>query len=692
MNLPLRDSARILLSTGMDVVTALAPFYLLFLFLPVLKPVLRWLLIIIAGVVLFSAVSVFPQKAGVMTGTVSLAGMIAVALFWFNRYLKGGEPGLICKFSRMATGGIIVGGGYLADTFLSGQHQLTPVLAVAGLGWSAWITGEQDSGGGSIWTEITAPVLTLSALGGYLFLDYFWSLQGQPLWVMENHERVILSLAGLGALLYLPGRILTEKLGDHIQGLTMTPLEKAVSRWEQESGSIILPGDLEKLLEPFPGISFVLIHRHLNSCRYGRWGDEKSSGVLWQDLPFCQDQKAPEDAFIGDIADALAIPGPEEKSIFSVPVGNASPPAGILLFYTEGDAGSQHRTLSRIASLSVLPGSRDPGEQNRSFLTQKCDSSEELIRRMKDVIVKEIPSLDCQVEIMPGRGATPEHSLNENDHTQETNDNSYEITFDGSTFSGRIILKPRGDDFIFEQGDMDWLADLARQGTFVAEKIFLRQQVNAHVEALDRLRDQGDEAVRQKQLSLAGEIHDTIAQELFAARLQVNLITKLLGDAPPDAGEELKTLQYLMEKAQKDARCMISSLRSQGEGQAQEVSERIMELSERLKKQGVAPELRGMDILMDSPRDLQMVVVELLNNMIKHAQCRRCRVHVFKRDSSVGVFAVDDGVGFDQDNPGVGDSFGFQSIKNRCSRIGATVSIRSRIGKGSAFFILCPRI
>ena len=714
LSLPLEDSTENFLAAFADTSCALAPWWLIILFYPGIHRRIRQATIPLSIILLYSAVLLQPGQGSRIAGAVCFSGTITGLILWIGQFVKApGADGQVL-YSQLGKAQVTAGGGYILDLFLSGRLQLSPVLTVAGLAWSAWTVNRNLSPddpkktGGALWGDAVAPVLIIGALGGYCFLDYLKTLQGQPLWTSNNHLKAALVMGGIGAVLYLPGRFLMETLGSHMANLTMTPLEKAVSRWEENPGALVLPDDLDRMLEPFNDLSFTFLYRSRNSAIYRRWM-EKQPAILYYG-----DDSSTHHNDEGKVPEPLKTLLPElPGTTYCLSIKGSPLPRGYLIFNLSGNAPtdiSRRRAFSRIVSISKLPRSERSVNNPVTGLLQNFESPQELSFALGEGLKTVIP-VTCGVLIIQKPGEKPDklplapggkagekstegfekiHSNEPFVFDRETG--SITMAMSGETFRGSIIVNTGLDGFILEEGDREAMLRLSGRASSALDRVNLRRQVNAHLKALGNLQRQGNEAVTRQRLSMAGEIHDTIAQELFAARLQVNLITKLLRNAPPEAEDELKILRDLMEKAQKDARSMISTLRTDSEGESEK--QRVESLIIRLEQKGVTVNTTGLELLEEAPRDLHLVVVEILNNIIKHASPKRCKVRLKTSETptpALILFIADDGAGFDPENSQRGESFGLSSIKNRCTRLGATVKIRSKKGRGSAFLIHCPR-
>jgi len=86
------------------------------------------------------------------------------------------------------------------------------------------------------------------------------------------------------------------------------------------------------------------------------------------------------------------------------------------------------------------------------------------------------------------------------------------------------------------------------------------------------------------------------------------------------------------------------------------------------------------------------IVQEALNNVRKHAQVRRARVRVERKEGCVCVSVQDDGVGFDPARFATpnGLHFGLRGMRERAEGLGGQLEIISAPGQGTCVTALLP--
>lgn len=101
------------------------------------------------------------------------------------------------------------------------------------------------------------------------------------------------------------------------------------------------------------------------------------------------------------------------------------------------------------------------------------------------------------------------------------------------------------------------------------------------------------------------------------------------------------------------------------------------------------PELEGdMKMKMERRRDFYLIFKESVHNLVKYARATKALVRVEVRNKQVIMTITDDGVGFDQNNPGTGN--GLTNMYQRAVRNQGTLDIRSERGKGTTVCLKLP--
>lgn len=206
-----------------------------------------------------------------------------------------------------------------------------------------------------------------------------------------------------------------------------------------------------------------------------------------------------------------------------------------------------------------------------------------------------------------------------------------------------------------------------------------------------------EEAIAEERQRIAREIHDGLAQDLAAVRLQVRRWQALVESDPVEAKMELEELHRLLGEKIREVRRAIFALRPVALddlgfwGALPRFLEEFGEQNQlhvSLSVKGVEGEDRPA-----LPTHLELVLFrilqEALNNVAKHAQARTVWVDLDLPDGIV-LRIRDDGVGFD---PAIllekyrRGHLGLRQMWERVQALGGTMEVRSQPGRGTEIWV-----
>ena len=190
-------------------------------------------------------------------------------------------------------------------------------------------------------------------------------------------------------------------------------------------------------------------------------------------------------------------------------------------------------------------------------------------------------------------------------------------------------------------------------------------------------------AVADERARVAREIHDGLAQYLFAISTHVSTLES---DAPLE--QVLPRLKRASTAAQQEARFAVLALSSAG-GSAR-FDSALRRYIDVLTADG------ELDVDLDVDRQVRLapdeqievfrIVQEGLGNVRRHAGARHVEVSIHQRGGRRVVSVSDDGIGFDETSTSAGQ--GLDNIKLRAEAIEGQLSLRSSPGRGTAIEVV----
>ena len=191
-------------------------------------------------------------------------------------------------------------------------------------------------------------------------------------------------------------------------------------------------------------------------------------------------------------------------------------------------------------------------------------------------------------------------------------------------------------------------------------------------------------AVAEERARVAREIHDGLAQYLFAVSTHASML-----EAGADPAETIPQLKEAALAAQQEARYAILALSSaSGRSPFDAALRRYVDF---LTADGALEVELEIDPSIALGPDEQIevfrIVQEGLANARKHAGAQRAWVEIGERAGERFVVVRDDGVGFELDGRAA-PARGCANMRERAAAIGGALSLRSAPGSGTALEVV----
>ncbi len=190
-------------------------------------------------------------------------------------------------------------------------------------------------------------------------------------------------------------------------------------------------------------------------------------------------------------------------------------------------------------------------------------------------------------------------------------------------------------------------------------------------------------AVAEERARVAREIHDGLAQYLFAISTQVNMLEC---GAPLD--ELLPRLKIAATAAQQEARFAVLALSSaSGTASFDTALRRYVDVLTADGRLDVELEVDpSVSLAPDEQIEVFRIVQEGLANARRHADSHRAWVTIRERGSRRVVMVEDDGVGFD--DAATTEGQGLRNIRQRAESMDGQLTLRSAPGHGTSIEVV----
>jgi PAS domain S-box-containing protein len=201
-----------------------------------------------------------------------------------------------------------------------------------------------------------------------------------------------------------------------------------------------------------------------------------------------------------------------------------------------------------------------------------------------------------------------------------------------------------------------------------------------------------EEITLEERQRLAGELHDTVSQSLYAIQVGAKLARDRLDEDQPAVAQPIDYVIRLAGASEAETRALIFELRPdllESEGLVAALNRQLDAVRTRhgIPTQvisGVEPELS-----LAVKQALYRITQEALWNTVKHARAQRIDVRLAGDGDSVILEIADDGVGFDPTKSFPGH-LGLVSMRERAAGVGGSLEVESAPGSGTRVVVTVP--
>jgi signal transduction histidine kinase len=249
---------------------------------------------------------------------------------------------------------------------------------------------------------------------------------------------------------------------------------------------------------------------------------------------------------------------------------------------------------------------------------------------------------------------------------------------DDSAVLGIIFAANAGRPGGFTQADEELLALFAAHAAIALTNARLYERVRL----LSVLEERG---------RLARDLHDAVSQKLFSIRVKARAASMLVSHDPAQAAAEMESVAALGGEAHAELRAVIDGLAPPGiaDGGLAESLRRYALLAG--KAHGVRVLFASADLpALGVQRDgaVYRVAQEALHNALRHSGAAEVQVSLGQGPKRVTLDVTDDGRGFLP--AAASGGLGLASMRERAAAAGASLTIRSALGKGTSVRLAVP--
>lgn len=192
-------------------------------------------------------------------------------------------------------------------------------------------------------------------------------------------------------------------------------------------------------------------------------------------------------------------------------------------------------------------------------------------------------------------------------------------------------------------------------------------------------------AILSERQRVAQELHDSVNQDLFAARTYSDLLIKAIENKPELVARYAKDISQLIRGTVEQMRMILIELHPDTLTRMP-VSQLIRQLIQSFNKRtNIHVDFSSnTQIILEETQQIAVyrIVQEALHNIEKHASATMVSVSIIKKTDSFILTVSDNGIGFNLDSV-TEFQFGIRNMKDRARSINAEIRIDSQHGQGT---------
>jgi len=250
---------------------------------------------------------------------------------------------------------------------------------------------------------------------------------------------------------------------------------------------------------------------------------------------------------------------------------------------------------------------------------------------------------------------------------------------------GELLASPRSGQEGFSRADLRLLDDLARQAGAATHAVALTAD-------LARARERLVTAREEERRRLRRDLHDGLGPQLSSQALTIDAVRATMRRDPETADALLIDLKAQAREAVTDIRRLVHGLRPPALDSLGLVGA-LRESAARCGADGLTVEVKVPGSLPPLSAAVEVasyrIVQEALENVVRHAQARRCFVRLSAEPSVLHLEIRDDGHGI---GVGHGTGVGLWSMRERTDELGGNLVVTSAQGHGTLVSATLPLV
>lgn len=233
---------------------------------------------------------------------------------------------------------------------------------------------------------------------------------------------------------------------------------------------------------------------------------------------------------------------------------------------------------------------------------------------------------------------------------------------------------------------------------FLYNRYRLRQK-NRYQRELNRQQNELFNAIAaaqdQERKRIAQDIHDSLGSVLSAAKLKLSALKENHSDLSPEETEKYQSTLKLLDEASAELRNISHNIMPATLSKLGLVAALKNLINNISSHSGLHISFSAHDFIerIDEQTEMSIyrIVLELINNVVKHAQADKVTVQLIKHPGYINISVEDNGKGFDYDRERLAKKgIGLGNILSRVEYLKGTINVDASEGRGTTVIIDVP--
>ena len=199
-------------------------------------------------------------------------------------------------------------------------------------------------------------------------------------------------------------------------------------------------------------------------------------------------------------------------------------------------------------------------------------------------------------------------------------------------------------------------------------------------------------AEEEERKRIAGDLHDSVAQKMVVAKLNLEAFSNELNNMNPQQQKIYNNISSLLDESTTEVRHLSHSMMPKAFARSG-FTQAVKEFLDKIEKPGfkISFSADGDFSIIKENTALMIyrIIQECVQNVLKHAKASQLHVSMIAAENEMDVTVEDNGVGFNTSNISISETTGLKSIQSRIEYLGGKLDISSKPGNGTvmAFYI-----